>query len=164
MNQKYIPSSSYEEPIFSQPMVRSLTTEAKRVIFARMEPGEDVLKTIEAVSSEHGVRAGQLTLIGAVSMASLGFFDRESMEYKTFTVDKDLEVVSCMGNIASTREGGLIVHAHMVVADQNGRCYGGHLMPGCEVSVTMELIITELDEDVRRARDEATSLNLLDIN
>ncbi len=164
MNQKYIPSSSYETPISCQPMVHSLTTEAKRVIFARMEPGEDVLKTIEAVSSEHGVRAGQLTLIGAVSMASLGFFDRESMEYKTFTVDKDLEVVSCMGNIASTREGGLIVHAHMVVADQNGRCYGGHLMPGCEVSVTMELIITELDEDVRRARDEATSLNLLDIN
>ena len=96
-------------------------------------------------------------------MASLGFFDRESMEYKTFTVDKDLEVVSCMGNIASTHEGGLIVHAHMVVADQEGRCYGGHLMPGCKVSVTMELIITELDENVKRARDEATGLNLLDI-
>lgn len=96
-------------------------------------------------------------------MASLGFFDRGNMEYKTFTVEEDLEVVSCMGNIASTHEGGLIVHAHMVVANQDGRCYGGHLMPGCEVSVTIELIITEMDEDVRRARDEATGLNLLDI-
>ncbi len=163
MNQKYIPSSSYEKSTFCRPMVRSLTTEAKRVIFARMEPGEDILRTIEAVSSEHGVRAGQLTLIGAVSMASLGFFDRESMEYKTFTVNKDLEVVSCMGNIASTHEGGLIVHAHMVVADQDGKCYGGHLMPGCEVSVTIELIITEMDDDVKRTRDEATGLNLLDI-
>ncbi len=163
MNQKYIPSSSYEKPPFCRHMVRSLTTKAKRVIFARMEPGEDILRTIEAISSEHGVRAGQLTLIGAVSMASLGFFDRGNMEYKTFTVEEDLEVVSCMGNIASTHEGGLIVHAHMVVANQDGRCYGGHLMPGCEVSVTIELIITEMDEDVRRARDEATGLNLLDI-
>jgi len=128
-----------------------------------MESGEDILKMIDAVSLEHGVCAGQLTLIGAVSKASLGFFDRESMEYKTFTIDKDLEVVSCMGNIASTYEGGLVVHAHMVVADQDGRCYGGHLMPGCEVSVTIELIITEMDGDVRRARDEATGLNLLDI-
>ena len=102
-------------------------------------------------------------MIGAVSTASLGFFDRESMEYQTFTVDDDLEVVSCMGNITSTHEGGLIVHAHMIVADQDGKCYGGHLMPGCEVSVTIELIITEIDEDVRRARDEATGLNLLDI-
>ncbi|MHA1484035.1 MAG: hypothetical protein ACTSPR_01805 [Candidatus Thorarchaeota archaeon] len=36
-------------------------------------------------------------------------------------------------------------------------------MPGCEVSVTMELIITEMNKAVRRARDEATGLNLLDI-
>ena len=163
MNQKYIPSSSYEKPTFCKLMVRSLTTEAKRAIFARMEPGEDILTTIEAVALKHGVRAGQLTLIGAVSMAILGFFDRESMKYKTFTVDKDLEVVSCTGNIASTHEGGLIVHAHMIVADQDGRCYGGHLMPGCEVSVTIELIITEMNEDVQRAIDEATGLNLLDI-
>lgn len=163
MNQKYIPSTSYEKPTFCKPMVRSLSTEAKRVIFVRMEPGEDILKTIEAVASEHGIRAGQLTLIGAISKARLGFFERESMEYKTFTVDKDLEVVSCTGNIASTFEGGLIVHAHMVIADQDGRCYGGHLMPGCEVSVTLELIITEMNEAVKRARDEATGLNLLDI-
>jgi predicted DNA-binding protein with PD1-like motif len=144
-------------------MVRSIQTETKRAIFARMEPGEDVLGTIESVAREHGVKSGQLSLIGAVSKAKLGYFQRESSEYKDFTVNKDVEVVSCIGDI-STHEGNLIIHAHMVVADETGRCWGGHLMAGCEVSVTIELVIIETEIELIRARDDVTGLNLLQID
>ncbi len=144
-------------------MVRSTKTTVTGAIFARMEPGEDIIETIEKVVSKHNVKSGQLTLIGAVSRATLGYFDRESGKYKDFKVERDLEVVSGMGNIARLADDSIVVHAHIIVADEEGRCWGGHLMSGCEVSVTIELVIMETDVDLRRARDELTGLNLLDI-
>lgn len=144
-------------------MVRSIQTEIKRVVFARMYPGEDVLGAIEAVANEHGVRSGQLSLIGAVSKAKLGYFHIEASEYRDFTVDEDVEVVSCIGDI-STHEGNLVVHAHMIVADEAGKCYGGHLLTGCEVSVTIELVIIETEIELIRKRDDVTGLNLLHID
>ncbi len=143
-------------------MVRSIQTEAKRVIFARMEPGEDVLETIETVAAEYGIKSGQVTLIGVISGATLGYFHIEANEYRDFTVDEDVEVVSCIGNI-STLNGKAMVHAHMIVADEAGKCYGGHLMSGCRVSVTIELVILETAVELTRARDEKTGLNLLNI-
>jgi len=128
-----------------------------------MDPGEDVLGTIEAVATKHGIRSGQLTLIGAISKAKLGYFHREAAEYKYFTVDKDVEVVSCIGDI-STHEGNLVVHAHMIVADETGKCWGGHLVIGCEVSVTIELVIIESEIELIRKRDDVTGLNLLHIS
>ncbi|MGD9395195.1 MAG: DNA-binding protein [Candidatus Thorarchaeota archaeon] len=133
------------------------------MIFARMYPGEDVLESIETVAKKQGVRSGQLSLIGAVSKAKLGYFHREAVEYREFTVDEDVEVVSCMGNIA-THEGKLVVHAHMIVADEAGKCWGGHLLPGCEVSVTIELVIIETELELIRKRDDKTGLNLLHID
>jgi predicted DNA-binding protein with PD1-like motif len=144
-------------------MVRSIETGLKSVIISRMNPGDDILKTIERVAIEHNVRSGQITLIGAVSRAKLGYFDRESGKYKEFSVDRDLEVVSGMGNISRLEDDSVVVHAHLVVSDEEGRCWGGHLMGGCEVSVTIELVIIETALNLRRARDEATGLNLLDI-
>ncbi|MFW9768369.1 MAG: PPC domain-containing DNA-binding protein [Candidatus Thorarchaeota archaeon] len=144
-------------------MVRSIQTEAKRVIISRMEPGEDVLETIEAVAAEHGVKSGHITLIGAISGAKLGYFHLAANEYRDFTVDEDVEVVSCMGNI-STLNGKPMVHAHMIVSDETGKCYGGHLMKGCKVSVTIELVMTVTATDLTRARDDRTGLNLLDIS
>ena len=144
-------------------MVRSIQTESKRVIFARMDPGEDVLGAIETVAKKHGVKSGQLSLIGAVSKAKLGYFHRQAEEYRDFTIDEDVEVVSCIGDI-STHEGNLVVHAHMIVSDEAGKCWGGHLMAGCEVSVTIELVIIETEVELIRKRDDVTGLNLLHID
>jgi predicted DNA-binding protein with PD1-like motif len=144
-------------------MVISIETTTKRMILARMVPGDDVLKTIEAVANKHGVRSGQLNLIGAIAGAKLGYFDVKKKEYKHFSVDEDLEVVSCMGNI-STHDDSLVVHAHIILADEEGRCHGGHLLPGCTVSVTIELVIIETESELKRARDDETGLNLLKLD
>lgn len=125
-------------------------------------PGEDVLETVKHLAIEHGISSGQINLIGAVGSAHLGYFDMEEKEYKSFMLEEDLEVVSCMGNIAHHPEG-LIVHAHMIVANEEGRCYGGHLMSGTKVSVTIEVVIIETDETLTRAKDSKTGLNLLDL-
>ena len=142
-------------------MVDSKATEFSRVIVARMKPGEDILETIQKVCVDYNVISGQLSLIGAVGSAQLGYFDRESGEYRSFTIDDDVEVVSCSGNISKGLDGKYIVHAHMIVSDVKGKCYGGHLMPGCVVSVTIELIINEFKDGLKREKDSETGLNLL---
>jgi predicted DNA-binding protein with PD1-like motif len=132
-----------------------------RVVVARLEPGEDILHSIENVAKEKELRSAHVSMIGAVSRAHLGYFDREEKEYKDFTIEKDLEIVSGLGNIAK-HEDRYVVHVHVVAADETGRCYGGHLLEGCKVSVTIELVMTEVDE-LKRARDNLTGLNLLKI-
>jgi predicted DNA-binding protein with PD1-like motif len=143
-------------------MVRTFETKnTGRVIVVRIEPGEDILKSIEKTVVEYNLRSGHLNLIGAVSQVHLGYFDREERVYKDFTRNEDLEIVSCMGNI-SRLKNDYVVHAHVVASDENGKCYAGHLMEGCIVSVTIEIIITEFCE-ITRAKDKATGLNLLDL-
>ncbi len=144
-------------------MVDTIVTNSKRVIVARMKRGEDILKTIERVVEKHDVKSGQLTLIGAVSRIKLGYFSVEENQYKDFSLEQDLEVVSCAGNISTLRDGSIVVHAHMVVADENGRCYGGHLMEGCIVSVTIELHLFEVEAQIFRGKDESTGLNLMQL-
>jgi predicted DNA-binding protein with PD1-like motif len=143
-------------------MVRTfVTSNTGRVIVVRLEPGEDILKSIENVVTENNLLSGHLSLIGAVSKVHLGYFDLHEKVYKDFTIDEDLEIVSCVGNISRLNDG-YVVHAHVVASDVNGKCYAGHLMEGCEVSVTIEIVVTEFTA-MNRARDEATGLNLLDI-
>jgi predicted DNA-binding protein with PD1-like motif len=126
-----------------------------------MEPGEDILETLENIVVEQDVQAGHLSLIGAVSKATLGYFNRTSKIYKSFTLDEDLEVTSCIGNIARLEDGTPVVHAHMAVADEEGKTSSGHLMKGCVVSVTIEVVLTILEGELTRGKDSVTGLNLL---
>ncbi|MHA1907958.1 MAG: PPC domain-containing DNA-binding protein [Candidatus Thorarchaeota archaeon] len=144
-------------------MVSIQFTSPTETIVARMEPGEDILETLETLVVEHDVRAGHLSLIGAVSKATLGYFDRKSNEYKSFILDEDLEVTSCIGNIARLENGSPVVHAHIAVADEEGKTFSGHLMKGCEVSVTIEVVLTILDGELTRGKDPTTGLNLLQL-
>ena len=144
-------------------MVSTQTTHVVKTIVARMEPGEDILETLESLVLKNNIGAGHLMLIGAISGATLGYFDLETQEYKIFTVDEDLEVTSCIGNIASSQDGTPVVHAHLVAADEKGTSYSGHLMKGCKVSVTIEVIITVLEGNLKRAVDDKTGLNLLSL-
>jgi hypothetical protein len=47
--------------------------------------------------------AASFTGIGTFSSATLGFFDRERMDYKKIAVDEQVEVLTLAGNIASTK-------------------------------------------------------------
>lgn len=143
-------------------MTRTFVTKATgRVLVVKLEPGEDILTSIEQVAKEHSISSGYISLIGAVSRIHLGYFDREARVYRDFRIEEDLEIVSCMGNISKHKDD-YIIHAHVVAADDQGQCYGGHLMQDCTVSVTIEIVITEIPM-ITRSLDKATGLNLLNL-
>lgn len=51
------------------------------------------------------------------------------------------EIVSLSGTLSP---GGS--HLHMSVADEQGRTLGGHVMEGCRVFTTLEIVILELPD------------------
>ena len=100
------------------------------VIIRVLERGEDVYRAIEDAAETYNIDAAIFNMIGAVSKAIIGYFDEETKQYKKNTFEKDMELVSCMGNISRKEDGSIVVHAHIAIADSNGNVYGGHLFQG----------------------------------
>lgn len=126
----------------------------------RIPEGEDLAEAIKIRAEENGVKAGILILIGSLKEASLGYY--KGGEYHSIHLDGPLEIASCMGNLAVDEGGETIVHAHIVVSDEKGETFGGHLMNNSIVGATAELVIIEIaDMVLRRAFDEKTRLKLL---
>lgn len=133
---------------------------AGKILFARLSEGEDLVDSIKQTAQKGGVKSGLILLIGSLKHATLGYY--KEGEYKPIPVEGPLEIASCIGNIAEDDKGDTIVHAHLVVSDENGRASGGHMMKNCIVGATAELTIVEATGlGLRRVFDEKTKLKLL---
>jgi predicted DNA-binding protein with PD1-like motif len=54
-----------------------------------------------------------------------------------------------------------VVHAHIAVSNQEGQVFGGHLLNGCIVDVTGELVLVETpDAKLKRVLQERLNLYL----
>lgn len=134
--------------------------EAGRKFIGRFEAGEDLLNSLTEFCKKQNIRLGVFNLIGAVRSAKLGYYDQRQKKYTgCVELDKKLEVSSCMGNI-SLKDAEIMVHAHITLADMEGKAFGGHLMPGTEVFAA-EFFIQELTgAKLIRGKDEKTGLPL----
>ncbi|HYM64002.1 MAG TPA: DUF296 domain-containing protein, partial [Gaiellaceae bacterium] len=74
-------------------------------------------------------------------------------------LEEQVEVLSLIGDIAE-HEGQPKVHAHVVVGRRDGRTRGGHLLEA-HVWPTLELMLEESPEHLRRRIDEETGLPLI---
>ena len=129
-----------------------------KVVFARLFEDEDLLETINLAATQNGINVGFFSLIGTLKKANVGFY-REG-NYETIDIDGPLEIASCIGNI-SLKEGKPFAHAHIVVSNEKGKAMGGHVMPGCVIGVTGELVLVEAaDVRLHRKLDKKTQLYL----
>jgi predicted DNA-binding protein with PD1-like motif len=130
-----------------------------KTVFARFFEGEDLLETVTRVADKTNVSSGFFFLIGTLKFAKMGFF-REG-KYETIEMDQPLEIVSCTGNV-SIRQKKVFAHAHIAVSDDKGRVFGGHVMPGCLIGGTGELVlVSALGIKLFRKLDKKTNLALL---
>jgi len=139
--------------------VKAIESRLGRVIFARLFENEDLLEAISNTAKQKGIKAGFFILIGTLKEAKFGFYRRG--KYEPIQIDEPVEIVSCIGNISLKEEGELVVHAHISVSDENGIVTGGHLLPGCLVAATAELVLVEsADVKLLRKFDKKTKLYL----
>ena len=81
----------------------------------------------------------------------------EEEAFKTFV--EPMEIVSLTGTLGLD---GL--HVHLSLARRDGACVGGHLVEGCIVNTTAELVIGELTEvEFQRTVDPATGYRELSV-
>ena len=133
----------------------------EKYLIVRFIQGEDLLEGLTTIAKKFGIKGGALNVIGAMSHCNLGFFDGKG--YTDIQREGDLEIASCMGNIAQKEDGETMIHAHIVVADQQGNCTGGHLMQGSIVRGTAEAMITVFKKGLNRKKDPDIRLVLLDL-
>ena len=127
----------------------------------RLKEGDDLLDEVLRIAEEEGIGSGILMAIGRLSSARFGFYLGAEEGYKVEEVRVPIELLSCTGNIA-LKDGEPTIHAHLVLGDEGGQIYGGHLMEGCSVSPTVELHIIEIGGlSLTRHFDAGTGLTLL---
>jgi predicted DNA-binding protein with PD1-like motif len=139
--------------------MRSSTFGTGRTIVARLKRGGDLLEEIAAVAAAHGIHMAEFRGFGALQRATLAYYDQGAKTYHEHELPEPLEIVALLGNV-STRDGQMAVHAHVQLADETGRGFGGHVVPGCVV-FACELFIAEVTGTVlERAHDDETGLPL----
>ncbi|HEU4573149.1 MAG TPA: PPC domain-containing DNA-binding protein [Candidatus Limnocylindrales bacterium] len=144
---------------------RLLTDGPVRTYAVVFDPGDEPLSGLVAFSRDHRIDAAHLTAIGAVSHATVGWFDLERRDYRRIELDEQLEVLSLVGDVTGPAPGGSdpIVHVHAVLGRHDGSAVGGHLLVA-SVRPTLEVLLTETPAELARRHDEATGLALIDID
>lgn len=141
--------------------MRQVSDLPRREFILRLETGEEINTTVLAFAERHDVRAAGITGIGALSDATLGFFDLDRRDYHRNEFNEQAEIVSLIGNLAE-KDGKPKLHAHIVLARRDGSTLGGHLLGG-HVRPTLELVILDTPHQLRRKTDPETGLALLDM-
>ena len=123
------------------------------------DKGDEVASGLLAFAKDNNLSASHFTAIGAFERVTLGFFERERKDYKRIAIEEQVEVLSLVGDVALD-EGGPKVHAHVVVGKRDGSAHGGHLLEA-RVWPTLEVILVESPQHLRRKMDEETGLALI---
>ncbi|MBD3256290.1 MAG: DUF296 domain-containing protein [Candidatus Lokiarchaeota archaeon] len=142
--------------------MKSIEAKRGRVIVGKVLPDEDLIDSINAMVKKHQVKSALFNVIGAFKKVTIGYYDISSKEYNFQTFEEDLELISCIGNIAY-KDNKPIIHAHITVGRSDYTIIGGHLSQPSIISVTGEVFIYEIDKIVLRAKDPKFDLNLLDL-
>jgi predicted DNA-binding protein with PD1-like motif len=139
-----------------------LAGQVGRICFFRIFEDEDLIEAVKRRAEESGIKAGILTLIGTLKNATLGYYKERKYDY--IRLNGPLEIASCMGNVAVDEKGETMIHAHIVVSDERGEAFGGHLMKDSHVGATAELMLIEASGVVlQKVFDEKTNLKLLNL-
>ncbi len=139
-------------------MVRD-ACQPKRTFIGQLPLGADLYESISKICVEEDIKVGKVTALGAVSQATIAYYDQKRKKYKPVKFKKHLEILNCTGNV-SLKDGKPVIHMHATFADNRGKAYGGHLTPGTIV-FACEVIIDELEGALLvRKPDKKTGLNL----
>ena len=128
-----------------------------KVFALRLRPGQDLRKEIERFTREKGIKAGFIiTTVGSLEQVTLRLADQNNV---TRLEAAKFEIVSLVGTLS--QDG---VHLHLSVSDSAGKTIGGHLVDGCQIYTTAEIVIGEANGIVfRREPDKVTGYKELTI-
>jgi predicted DNA-binding protein with PD1-like motif len=99
----------------------------------RLKPGQDLKQSIVEFVEKNQIKAGWIAAtVGSLTRYNIRFANRDSGSVS----EGHFEIISCSGLLSV--EGS---HLHLSLADSNGVVIGGHMLDGCIVYTTAEIVI-----------------------
>ena len=122
--------------------------------------GDEAFSGLLEFAQKYHVTSAHFTAIGAVSGATLAWFDPQRKMYKKIPIVGQHEVIGMSGDVA-LYQGKPVVHTHMVVGGPDGTTQGGHVL-SADVSPTLEVMLTVDPVTMQKRFDPATDLTLIE--
>ncbi len=108
-----------------------------KTVCRRLHRGDDLLESIRALCAQRQIDAAVvLSAVGCVSRAVV----RDAGGVRVRRIDEPCEIVSLNGTAGRAR-----CHLHLALSREDLSTLGGHMMPGCIVNTTCELVLGILD-------------------
>lgn len=106
----------------------------------RLRPGQDLKLALDELVQDNRIAAGTLlTCVGSLTDVALRLANQnEATHYRGH-----FEIVSLVGTLSANGS-----HVHLAVSDSTGRTLGGHLMAGCKIYTTAEIVVGLLPDVV----------------
>jgi hypothetical protein len=106
----------------------------------RLKPHQDLFDSIEAFVSDKKIEAGcVLSAVGSLTHATLRLANRES--YNEY--EGHFEIVSMTGTVSNNGS-----HLHISISNEDGVTTGGHLVLGCKIYTTAEIVLAVFEDVV----------------
>ena len=122
----------------------------------RLKPGQDLRKSIQQLVTDKNIKAGWVaTCVGSLTQYQIRFANQPGGSIDT----GHFEIASLTGTVSINGS-----HLHISLSDSTGTTKGGHLMDGCIVYTTAEIIIQEASNLVfTREKDGTTEWEELQV-
>jgi len=128
-----------------------------KVYVFRLKPSEDLRKSIEAMVKEKNIEAGWInTCVGSLTDYTIRFANQQ----EGIRGSGHFEIVSLTGTVSVNGS-----HLHISISDSTGKTIGGHLLEGCKIYTTVEIVIgTTTAYEFKRMKDGTTEWEELKVN
>jgi predicted DNA-binding protein with PD1-like motif len=122
----------------------------------RLTPGQDLKKELIQFCKSQGLWAATLISgVGSLKEAQLRLADAKASSI----YQGPFEIVSLIGTLSAEA-----AHLHIAISDKDGKVLGGHLLDGCLIHTTAEIVLLENTElKFERVQDAATGYKELKI-
>jgi predicted DNA-binding protein with PD1-like motif len=99
----------------------------------RLKPGQDIKKELQLFAEKNNLEAAWISsAVGSITDYQIRFANQP----EGTTGNGHFEILSLSGTLSVNGS-----HIHIGIADSTGKTIGGHLMEGCTVYTTAEIII-----------------------
>ena len=123
----------------------------------RLTQGNDIKERICNYCKTNEILAAVvISSVGCVKKAVI----RDAGGQESHAIDEGMEIISIDGTVSKHW-----IHLHISLSKKNLSVIGGHMMEGCIVNTTCELVLLELDNTVFNSRfDSSTGYDEIDIS
>jgi len=116
-------------------------------VFVRLDPGEEIHKSLQNLADEIGFDAAAITSgIGRTRDSTYGYMD-DNHHYHRVTIKGGSELVTLQGNLARHESGAAFTHLHATFSDDDLKPHAGHMF-SATVHVVAEVHLRLLTEAV----------------